>query len=457
MCSAAIHAPADGAGAGGGGGPVPVPVLLVDDRRENLAALSALLDDFGLTLDLVSAESGNEALRLSLRHEFALVLLDVQMPDMDGLETAALLRANPKTRQLPIVFVTAGMTEPPHQFAGYELGAVDYLIKPIEPLVLRSKVTVFCELYRHRRHQEALVAERTAELSALARELGEEVRARRAAEQTLRQLNEELEQRIEARTRELRRALEQIVESEKLASLGGIVAGVAHELNTPLGNIMLVATALEERCGAFAQSVQEGQLTRTALTQAVADFREASALLLRGASRASELIQSFKAVAVDQTSARRRQFDVRATVADILNSLGTSLRHAQVRTVLRIPDGIVMDSYPGALEQIISNLISNSIVHGFDGKGGEIVIDGCQQGCTVELEYCDNGVGIAPELQHKVFEPFYTTRLGQGGSGLGMFIVHNLAHGTLKGEIRIRSAPGAGMAVTLTLPAVAPA
>ncbi|HJV03429.1 MAG TPA: hybrid sensor histidine kinase/response regulator [Burkholderiaceae bacterium] len=455
MCSAAVRPLADGAGGAGVG--TPVPVLLVDDRRENLAALAALLDDFGLALELVSAESGNEALRLSLRHEFALVLLDVQMPDMDGLETAALLRANPKTRQLPIVFVTAGMTEQPHQFAGYELGAVDYLIKPIEPLVLRSKVSVFCELYRHRRHQEALVAERTAELSALARELGEEVRARRAAEQTLRQLNDELEQRIDDRTRDLRRAMEQIVESEKLASLGSIVAGVAHELNTPLGNIMLVATALDERFGAFAQTVQAGQLTRTVLANAVADFREASALLLRSAMRASELIQSFKAVAVDQTSARRRQFDVRATVADILNSLGTSLRHAQVRTVLRIPDGIMMDSYPGALEQIISNLISNSIVHGFDGKGGEIVIDGRQHGDKVELEYCDNGVGIAPELQHKVFEPFYTTRLGQGGSGLGMFIVHNLTHGTLKGEIRIRSAVGAGVAVTLTLPAVAPA
>ena len=328
MCSATVHAPGDGAGGGGANGAMPVPVLLVDDRRENLAALAALLDDFGLALDLVSAESGNEALRLTLRHEFALVLLDVQMPDMNGLETATLLRANPKTRQLPIVFVTAGMTEQPHQFAGYELGAVDYLIKPIEPLVLRSKVSVFCELYRHRRHQEALVAERTAELSALAHTLDEEVRARRAAEQTLRQLNEELEQRIDVRTRELRRAMEQIVESEKLASLGSIVAGVAHELNTPLGNIMLVTTALDERFAAFAQTVQDGQLTRSMLAAAVADFREASALLLRSASRASELIESFKAVAVDQTSARRRQFDVRATVADILNSLGTSLRHA---------------------------------------------------------------------------------------------------------------------------------
>ncbi len=455
MCSAAVHPLADSAG--------PVPVLLVDDRRENLAALAALLDDFGLELELVSAESGNEALRLSLRHEFALILLDVQMPDMNGLETATLLRANPKTRQLPIVFVTAGMAEPPHQFAGYELGAVDYLIKPIEPVVLRSKVTVFCELYRqrielerHRRHQEALVAERTAELSALARELGEEVRSRRAAEQTLRLLNEELEQRVDVRTRELRRAMEQIVESEKLASLGSIVAGVAHELNTPLGNIMLVATALDERFSAFAQTVQDGQLTRTVLAAAVTDFREASALLLRSALRASELIESFKAVAVDQTSARRREFDVRATVTDILNSLGTSLRHARVHTVVQIADGIRMDSYPGALEQIISNLISNSIVHGFDGKGGEIVIAGRQQGSKVELEYRDNGIGIAPELQHKVFEPFYTTRLGQGGSGLGMFIVHNLTHGTLKGEIRIRSELGAGVAVTLSLPAVTP-
>jgi two-component system, cell cycle sensor histidine kinase and response regulator CckA len=155
-----------------------IPVLIVDDRVENLASLEALLGDLGL--ELVRATSGNEALRQTLYSDFALVLLDVQMPEMDGFETAELLRGNARTRRIPIIFVTAGMKEERHQFKGYETGAVDYLMKPIEPAVLRSKVRVFCQLYRQRRELElqeqrleGVVAERTAELSRSAAQLRE--------------------------------------------------------------------------------------------------------------------------------------------------------------------------------------------------------------------------------------------------------------------------------------------
>ena len=128
--------------------PDKVAILLVDDRPENLAALEAVLDFEGL--DLVKAKSGNDALRLTLKQDFALVLLDVQMPGMSGFETAELMRSNPKTRHVPIIFVTAGMNDAQLQFTGYELGAVDYLIKPFEPHILKSKVKVFWELYRQR-------------------------------------------------------------------------------------------------------------------------------------------------------------------------------------------------------------------------------------------------------------------------------------------------------------------
>ncbi|MBI5142654.1 MAG: PAS domain-containing protein [Nitrospirae bacterium] len=150
--------------------PDKIPVLLVDDRPENLIALEALLGDMGI--DLFKAESGNEALRLSLKHDFAIVLMDVRMPGMDGFETAELMRANPKTGRLPIIFVTAAMKDTEHQFKGYEAGAFDYLLKPVEPTFLRSKVRVFCDLYKQRRriemHEqqlETLVCERTAELN----------------------------------------------------------------------------------------------------------------------------------------------------------------------------------------------------------------------------------------------------------------------------------------------------
>ncbi|TAN42535.1 MAG: response regulator [Nitrospirae bacterium] len=147
-----------------------IPVLLVDDRPENLTAMESLLEDMGL--DIFKATSGNEALRLSLKHDFAIVLMDVRMPDMDGFETAELMRANPKTGRLPIIFVTGVMKDTEHQFKGYGAGAFDYMMKPIEPNILLSKMRVFCDLYQQRRriemHEqqlETLVSERTSELN----------------------------------------------------------------------------------------------------------------------------------------------------------------------------------------------------------------------------------------------------------------------------------------------------
>ncbi|GAM10790.1 putative transcriptional regulator ycf29 [Geobacter sp. OR-1] len=155
-----------------------IPVLLVDDRAENLTALEGILENMGL--DIFKATSGNDALRLSLKHDFAIVLMDVRMPDMDGYETAELMRANPKTSRLPIIFVTAAMNDTEHQFKGYEAGAFDYLLKPIEPTILRSKIRLFCDLYQQRltiemneQQLEALVAERTAELNATLNNLRE--------------------------------------------------------------------------------------------------------------------------------------------------------------------------------------------------------------------------------------------------------------------------------------------
>ncbi len=550
----------------------PIPLLLVDDRPENLIALEALLSEMGLDLDMVKASTGNEALRHSLKRDFALVLLDVQMPDMDGFETARLLRANPKTRHVPIIFVTAGMNEKAHLFQGYASGAVDYLIKPIEPAVLHGKVRTFCELYAqrmdieyHKSHLENMVAARTAELvdsesrmrrvidsayeafigmdeaglvvdwngqaeimfgwnkqevlgravadlivparhraahiaglrhfsetgigpalnsrmeiSAQHRdghefpvELGiwviphtstrtfgaflRDITQRKRAEEEMRQLNEGLETRVEQRTQELKQAMQQIVESEKLASLGGIVAGVAHELNTPIGNILLTASTLGSRVTDLSNAAQDGRLSKSVLIESVAEFKYATDLIVRSANRASELIESFKQVAVDQTSHRRRVFDLHNTVADILNTLSTIMRHARVTSELRIPAGIVMDSIPGDLEQIFTNLIMNSIHHGFEAQGsGQVVIEASAVQGRVEIVYQDNGIGIAPEFHRKVFEPFYTTKLGRGGSGLGMFIVHNLVHGSLKGEIRLNSEPGQGARFTLNLPAVTP-
>lgn len=197
-----------------------IPLLLVDDRPENLIALEGLLEDMGL--DIFKATSGDEALRLTLKHDFAIVLMDVRMPDMDGYETAELMRATPKTGRLPIIFVTAAMKDSEHQFKGYEAGAFDYLLKPIEPTILRSKVRVFCELYQqrlrlemHEQQLETLVSERTAELRDTNEQLRIELTERKRAEEALNRLNEELEQRVRERTRELERRNHELEEMNK--------------------------------------------------------------------------------------------------------------------------------------------------------------------------------------------------------------------------------------------------
>lgn len=284
-----------------------------------------------------------------------------------------------------------------------------------------------------------------------------DISGRKRAEETLRELNEQLETRVEARTRELRQAMEQIIQSEKLASLGMLVAGVSHELNTPIGNIVLAASTLADKLDALSIAAESGGLTRSGLLRALAECEEASNMILRNGDRSNELIESFKRVSVDQTSQRRRCFDLRVTVQDCINALASVARHANVAIDLQIPEGIVMDSFPGHLEQIINNIVTNSVLHGFEGKpAGRIVISASRRDDLILLDYYDDGHGIAPELQHKVFEPFYTTKLGQGGSGLGLSIVHNLVLAIFKGRVRLESMPGQGMHLHFSFPAVTP-
>ncbi len=284
-----------------------------------------------------------------------------------------------------------------------------------------------------------------------------DISERKQHEEALRELNEKLESRVEERTRALSLAMDQIVQSEKLASLGSLVAGISHELNTPIGNILMVASTLHDKIALIDTATADGQLTRSGFNLALQDCRQASELIMRSAQRSSEMINSFKRVAVDQTSERRRIFDLYTVVQDILTALGPAIRRANCSIEVRIAPDIEMNSYPGHLEQILNNLIMNSIHHGFiPGKDGYIQISASMHDATVELVYQDDGIGIPKELQHRVFEPFYTTKLGQGGSGLGLAIVHNLTHGIFKGVLRLESETGKGTRLEFHFPAITP-
>lgn len=292
----------------------------------------------------------------------------------------------------------------------------------------------------------------------------------KSAEEALRALNEELESRVEQRTADLREAnlklrgtldmltlaQRQLVETEKLASLGGMVAGIAHEINTPLGISVTAASHLQDETRRLSRLVDAGSLSRSALERFEGSVRESADIVLRNLQRADRLVKSFKQVAVDQSSEERRVIDLGKSLDEIITTLGPSLKRANGRITLSCPQLIVFETAPGALYQIISNLVMNSLIHGFDGHGGEIRIDARRDGAAVHIDYRDDGRGMDEEVRRHVFEPFFTTRRGQGGSGLGMHIIYNLVTQTLHGTISCDSAPGAGVHFHIELPAASP-
>ncbi len=291
-----------------------------------------------------------------------------------------------------------------------------------------------------------------------------DISMRKEQEEQLRHMNETLETRVAERTAELLLMIDRLkqtqaslVQADKLASLGALVAGVAHELNTPIGNSLTVASTMENYVKGFETDVAKG-LTRSALDTFVTSAREGTDILMRSLRRAAELVSSFKQVAVDQTSTNRRQFDLHQTVEEIMLTLGPTIRKTTHQVVTDIPSDVTMESYPGPLGQVLTNMINNALFHGFEGRenGMVTIAASVQDDGRVRLTVQDDGVGIPVANLGRVFDPFFTTKLGQGGSGLGLNITYNLVHDRLGGTIRVESTHGAGTTFILTLPLVAP-
>lgn len=267
----------------------------------------------------------------------------------------------------------------------------------------------------------------------------------------------------------LKQAQANLITSEKLASLGALVAGIAHELNTPIGNSLLTATALADMVSEFEKQYAAGGIRKSALEAHLADTRLACGIMASSLSRAADLITSFKQVSVDQTSDQRRRFGLAEVVRDTVATYAAQLRRANCRIDVDIGPGLVMDSYPGGLGQVLSNLINNALLHAFapiEATAGAVtgavarsriaISAGDIDGSHVVLNFSDDGVGMSEKTLHQIFDPFFTTKLGQGGSGLGMNIVYNVVTGMLGGTISIASTPGQGTSITIMMPTVAP-
>ncbi|WP_421216235.1 ATP-binding protein [Aeromonas jandaei] len=297
---------------------------------------------------------------------------------------------------------------------------------------------------------------------------GYDITQLKKVEREIIQLNEQLEGKVAERTRslseantqlgkaydDLKQAQQTLVESEKMASLGSLVAGVAHEINTPIGISVTASSYLQERVADFKSHIESKQLSRSYLNEFTVNLDESMQLLQGNLRRASELIASFKQVAVDQSSEARYNFSLADNLHQVVVSLGHKLKKAQCEVDIQCDPKLSIFSFPGSFTQIYSNLILNSINHGFDNwdKPKKITIKVEQQGEELLIDYIDNGRGIPPEILPRIFDPFVTSKRGQGGSGLGTHIIYNLVVQLLRGRIHCASEPGNGAEFHIRLP-----
>jgi len=250
----------------------------------------------------------------------------------------------------------------------------------------------------------------------------------------------------------------ELAESSRLASLGAMVAGMAHELNTPLGNALAVSSTLEEQCKTFRKDLSSERLLRSALERHASGMEDAASLIQRNLVRAAEQIGSFKQVAVDQTSGKRREFRLDDVLVNVVQSMAPTFKRTPFALSLGEASGVVMESYPGALSQVVTNLIENGLKHGLIGRAsGKVEVNVRRIGPhSTEITVSDDGAGIPDEIKPSIFNAFFTTKAGKGGSGLGLHIVKSIVCGPLGGQVSVQSNPGSGSRFIISLPNKAP-
>jgi signal transduction histidine kinase len=297
-------------------------------------------------------------------------------------------------------------------------------------------------------------ATREDELGAMARAANLFVREITRREEALRQAKEQADETLQR----LKETQADLIQAEKLASLGQLVAGVAHEINTPLGVALTTSTALQREATRLQESASTGKLTRSEFNGGLERLAEGSRLLLANLTRAIDLVYSFKQVAADQASGERRRFELKSWLEELLTSIGPMLRKTGHVVEVACPSGIELDSFPGSLGQVLTNLIMNSIVHAYgpDQAGHLAIAVSLPKRDMVRLVFSDDGRGIPPENLSRIFDPFFTTGRERGGTGLGLHIVYNLVTVGMQGSIDVESTAGQGTSFTIDLPLVAP-
>lgn len=406
----------------------PANILVVDDTKANLRLLAEILSQRGYQVR--PATNGFRALAAAQADPPDLILLDIMMPDMDGYAVCEQLKAAELTQNIPIIFLSA-LNEILDKVKAFSSGGVDYITKPFQVEEVLARVETHLTL----RQMQKSLEEKNHELE-------QEITQRRQA-------NEALQKALQ----ELKDTQAQLVESEKMAALGGLVAGVAHEINNPVGFSITAASVLEDETKALLQAYRDNNLKRSDLEAYLNTAEESSQLILRNLQQAAEMVKNFKQVAVDQNSLEKRSFNLKKYLEETIYNLTPKLKKTGHELTINGDDTIMMDSYPGALAQIVTNLVLNSITHAYTAQQvGHLCFNLSQTGDKVIIQYADDGSGIPAENLGQIFEPFFTTARSQGGSGLGLHIVYNLVTQKLKGSIYCDSTLGEGTQFTIELP-----
>jgi signal transduction histidine kinase len=346
-----------------------------------------------------------------------LILLDVKMPEFDGYELCRQLKTRDNIKDIPIIFVSA-LNDTENMVMGFEVGGVDYITKPF--------------------HADEVLARIKTHLTIRSLQL--------TLEQQNKELNKTMQRELEAQAK--------LLESEKMASLGRTVAGIAHELNTPMGLCVTAASYLQERSKLAMKSFRNHELKLDEVQSFLETVDETVEIVTANLIKVTGMVNDFKMVAVDVSSEKLRSFVLHDYLNRIINSLSPELRKTRHQVSI-VGDDLMLESYPGALSQVITNIIMNSITHAYDPDDkGQLIIRTIHDGSNVHLNCSDDGKGMNAESLKKVFEAYYTTREGIGGSGLGTNIIYKLVTETLQGEISCSSELGIGTMFTITIPLI---
>lgn len=389
-------------------------ILVVDDSSANVTMLTDYLEDSGFRT--VVANNGEQALQVADQEHPDLVLLDVVMPGIDGFETCHQLKAQELTKDIPVIFMTA-LSSTEDKVKGFEAGAVDYVTKPFRQEEILARVTTHLQI--------------------------------RDLTRSLKSANQELFQTLE----HLKATQNQLIETEKMAALGGLVAGMAHTINTPIGIGVTAASALELETRNLHEAYQHDKMTRSSLQAYLDMAAKSSQLILDNLLRSADLVRSFKQVAVDQTTVDAREFSVKSYLETTLRSLKSKIDQTELSLVIEGEEALTITSYPGVFAQVITNLVINSIAHAYpESSKGKLCFRFWENKSRLTIEYRDDGCGIPGENLSKIFDPFFTTARNRGGVGLGMYIVYNLVTQKMKGSIQCESQLGKGTTFILDLP-----